>query len=244
MTGGGSAPGIGDPTGRNDDGFSGPIALPFSIDFFGTTYNDLWVNNNGNVSFGGGISAYTPAGLIGASQPVISPFFADVDTRNTGSGVTYLNTSPNRVVVTWGGSNGSPAGVGYYPAAADRLDLFQLVLNNPANVPVGEGAIGFFYGPMQWEVGGASGGTGGFCASGVGTTCFPAAVGFGDGAGNAEVLQGSTQAGISGIVNNHYIWFDQNLAPIPPPNPVPEPSSFLLLVPGIVAGYRRWNARR
>ena len=80
MTGGGNAPGIGDPTGRNDDGFSGPINLGFSLNFFGTTYTSFYINNNGNISFGDGIAAYTPNGPTGASQPIISPFFGDVDT--------------------------------------------------------------------------------------------------------------------------------------------------------------------
>lgn len=230
MTGGGNAPGIGDASGRNDDGFSGPIALPFSINLFGTTYNQFWANNNGNISFGGGIAAFTPQGPTGSSQPIISPFFADVDTRNAASGVLYLNSSnPNQVVLTWDG-------VGYYNSQADKLDFFQLVLNNPSAIPAGEGAIGFFYGTMQWEVGGASGGTDGLCAgtSFLDGTCTPAAVGFGDGLGNAQILQGSINPGIAGIVNDKYIWFDlQNGTPVPVSNS-PEPGSLVLLATGIL----------
>jgi hypothetical protein len=73
---------------------------------------------------------------------------------------------------------------------------------------VGEGSIGFFYKGMGWETGDASGGWGGFGGS-------PAAVGFGDGAGNAEVLQGSMANGIAAAVQNRHIWFDQNLTPVP-----------------------------
>lgn len=233
MTGGGNAPGIGAASGRNDDGFSGPISLPFSLNLFGTTYNQFWANNNGNISFGGGIAAFTPNGPTGATQPLISPFFADVDTRNSGSGVMYLNASnPNQVVATWDG-------VGYYNSAADKLDFFQLVLNNPNAIPAGEGAIGFFYGTMQWEVGGASGGTDGLCAgtSFQAGTCTPAAVGFGDGLGNAQILQGSINPGIAGVVNDKYIWFDlQNGTPVPVSNS-PEPGSVLLLATGILGSF-------
>jgi hypothetical protein len=51
-TGGGNGANVGLLTGRNDDGFQGPLNLGFSVDFFGTTYTSLFINNNGNVSFG------------------------------------------------------------------------------------------------------------------------------------------------------------------------------------------------
>jgi hypothetical protein len=60
MTGGGSGADVGQS--RNDDGFSGPINLGFSLNFFGNTYTQFWANNNGNISFNGGIAAFTPSG--------------------------------------------------------------------------------------------------------------------------------------------------------------------------------------
>jgi hypothetical protein len=217
MTGGGNANGIGDPTGRNDDGFSGPISLGFTLTFFGNTYDSLYINNNGNVSFGSGISAYTPVGPQGAPQPIISPYFGDVDTRNPASGVVYVNQSnADEIVVTWDH-------VGYYSENADLLNSFQLVLRGPGyTIPNGEGAIGFFYGAMNWETGDASGGTGGFGGT-------PAAVGFGDGSSNGEVLAGSIQNGISRIVNDQYIWFDPSLRPVG----LPEPASLALMALGL-----------
>lgn len=229
MTGGGNAANVGQS--RNDDGFSGPISLGFMLTFFGNTYNSFFANNNGNISFNAGISAFTPSGPQGASQPIISPFFADVDTRNVGSGLMSLRTDiPNEIIVTWDA-------VGYFGNHADKLNSFQLVLRGPDFViPEGEGAIGFFYKDMQWETGDASGGSGGFGGD-------PAAVGFGDGASNGEVLQGSTENGISGVVDNHHIWFDPNLRPIcgvpgapPCPNGVPAPATLVLLGSGGLLG--------
>lgn len=218
-TGGNNAANVGALDGRNDDGFQGPIPLGFSLSFFGNTYTDFYLNNNGNISFGNGIAAFTPSGPQGASQPIISPFFADVDTRNASSGLVYYRTDiANELIVTWDN-------VGYYNTHADKTDSFQLVVRSSAFViPAGEGSIGFFYKGMQWETGDASGGSGGFGGT-------PAAVGFGDGLLNGKILEGSTAGGISAIVNNTHIWFDQNLAPITPPpsTAVPEPLTLSLL---------------
>jgi hypothetical protein len=212
-TGGGNAANVGAANGRNDDGFRGPVGLGFNVPFFGNTYGSLFINNNGNVSFNAGLAAFTPTGPQGATQPVISPFFADVDTRNAASGVVHVRTDiANQIIVTWDA-------VGYFNSQGDKLNSFQLVLRGPDYpVPVGEGSIGFFYKSMQWETGGASGGIGGFGGT-------PAAVGFGDGLSNGNVLVGSIQNGISGVVNNHHIWFDPNLAPV---TATPEPATLLL----------------
>jgi hypothetical protein len=213
MTGGGNAANVG--FSRNDDGFSGPINLGFTLNFFSTNYTQFWANNNGNISFTGGISAFTPSGPTGVAVPIISPFFADVDTRNVASGLMYLrNDITNEIIVTWDA-------VGHYNQSGEPFDSFQLVVRGPDYViPAGEGTIGFFYKDMGWERGDVS--------------SVSAAVGFGDGLGNGEVLASSTAVGISRIVNDHYIWFDQNLAPIPT-EAVPEPSTIALLGLGLAA---------
>ncbi len=230
----GGAPRSSDPI-RNDDAFRGPIDLGFNLNFFGNNYTQFFANNNGNISFNGGISAFTPTGPQGASQPIISPFFADVDTRNLASGLMYLRTDPNQIIVTWDQ-------VGYFGEHADKLDSFQLVLRGPDfAIPAGEGQIGFFWKTMQWETGDASGGSGGFGGT-------PGAVGFGDGSLNGQILQGSIQNGISGVVNNHHLWFNLTEGGIPvatnggPVPTVPEPGTMLLLgsgLFGIVAIRRR-----
>src|SRR5690242_15636854 len=70
----------------NDDGSTSAVPLGIGgasgINFFGQTFNNVYVNNNGNVTFGASLSQYTPNGLAtGVGVPIIAPFFADVDTR-------------------------------------------------------------------------------------------------------------------------------------------------------------------
>jgi hypothetical protein len=252
MTGGGANAGVGVLTGRNDDGFSGPINLGFTLNFFGFNQTQFWANNNGNISFGAGLGAFVPMGPLGASQPVISPFFADVDSAFIG-GVMHLRTDiPNEIIVTWDQS------AYFNEANGNQFDSFQLVLRGPNfTIPSGEGQIGFFYKTMQWEVGNAGDGVNGFCAEPT-PPCYPAAIGFGDGIGDGFVLQGSIAPGIAGIVNNHHIWFNLNNNgipdPAPPPAPVPPATvptlttwgmiilACALLLFGVKAAGRRANA--
>jgi hypothetical protein len=214
MTGGGNGANLGDPSGRNDDGFSGPIELGYVLRFFGVDYTQFFANNNGNISFGAGISEFIPTGPTGASAPVISPWFADVDTRGAGSGVLHLrNDIANETILTWDA-------VGYFQEHDDRLDSFQLVVRGAGfAVPAGEGTIGFFYKGMPWE---------------QTDTSVTGAVGFGDGAGNAVVLAGSNTPGLNEVVANHFVWFNQNLQPVPPVSPIPEPRTYALMLAGLV----------
>lgn len=244
MTGGGNAANVGGADGRNDDGFSGPINLGFNFTLFGTTYTDFYANNNGNISFGSGISSFTPTGLQGSSQPIISPFFADVDTRNSSSGVMSLQThssaAGSEAIITW-------PDVGYFSAQGSPLNTFQLVVRGDDYVvPDGEGRVGFFWNNMGWEVGSASGGgPGGLCTGvgGIGLPCVPAAVGFGDGVSNGYVLAGSTLNGIAGVVQDHRLWINLDSSGVPeiPSGTVPEPGTLLLMS---IAGMAFMGSRR
>ena len=219
MNGGGNANGAGDPSGRNDDGFSGPINFGFTFNFFGINYTSFYANNNGNISFGNGISSFVPDGPTGATQPVISAWFGDVDTRGAASGVLRIRQDvPNELILTWDR-------VGYYSVQDQLLNSFQMIIRGSSYIiPNGEGAIGFFYKKMPWE---------------ATATSQTAAIGFGNGSGSSEVLQGSTLAGLNSVVQDHFIWFDQNLAVVPSDPPgtsvVPEPSTYAMMFAGLAA---------
>jgi hypothetical protein len=135
-----------------------PVNIGFSINFLGTTYSTLSVNENGNVTFAnaGGDSDYGLPSLTEAGFPVIAPFFADVDTTGAGSSqITYGNLTVNgqqAFAVDY-------VNVGYFPSASDKLNSFQFLLiqgTTPGNF-----TIEFNYDKIQWESGLASGGIGG-----------------------------------------------------------------------------------
>lgn len=143
----------------NDDGSTGAIPLGFTVNYFGLNSGaetQVYVNNNGNITFDHALSAYTPTGLTAdTGTAIIAPFWGDVDTRGAGSGlVTYGTDTVNGHAafgVDW------PA-VGYYGEHTDKLNTFQLVLIDRSDVGAGDFDIEFNYAQIQWETGDASSG--------------------------------------------------------------------------------------
>lgn len=147
---------------RNDDGYSSPAVditsiFQNGINIGNENFTSLYVNNNGNITFGYGLSSYTP-GIIGGTtgQNIIAPFWADVDTRedvpNRNDGVFWdFNEARDSIVVTW-------AWTGYYSYNIDRLNTFQLELRDRGD---GNMEIIFRYDLINWTTGDASGGSGG-----------------------------------------------------------------------------------
>jgi lysophospholipase L1-like esterase len=160
---------------RNDDNSTSQVTLPFEVNFYGETFTSLWVNNNGNVTFDGPLSTFTPFGLTGTSASIIAPFFGDVDTRPVGSGtVAYgwgdtIYQGHRAFCVNW-------LNVGYYNNHSDKLNSFQLLLVQREDAGAGDFDIVFNYDSVQWEAGDASGGSGGLGGS-------PARAGFSNGTG-------------------------------------------------------------
>jgi hypothetical protein len=177
---------------RNDDGSSARLditaAFPGGLRFFGGTYSSFFVNTNGNITFNGALPTYTASPFPIASQPMIAPFWADVDIRRRGGGffavcqdgedgggdgtrgcggmaegenMVWWHIQPGRIVITWDR-------VGYYQCKQDRRNSFQLILEQNDGMCGGGGVGGgnfdveFRYNRCEWETGDASGGSGGF----------------------------------------------------------------------------------
>ncbi len=161
---------------RNDDGSTGPIGLPFTVNFFGSSHNTAFVNNNGNLTFVTGLATFTPFGLTAnTGREIIAPFFADVDTRNALSGVVHYGAD---VVDGHQAFGANYVDVGYFNSSVDKLNSFQVVLIDRSDVAAGDFDIEFNFGAIQWETGDASDGAGG-------TGGDSARAGYTNGTGNA-----------------------------------------------------------
>ncbi len=137
----------------NDDGYTAAIGLPFTLNFLGTTYGALYVNNNGNVTFDSGLYTYVPFDLLSTTHVIIAPFFDDVDTRGTGSSVVTYGAT------TYGGRSAfcvNWVNVGYYSYGVDKLNSFQLLLVERFDTGPGNFDIMFNYDKIQWEVTGTA----------------------------------------------------------------------------------------
>jgi len=219
-----------------DDCYSNAASMGFSATFFGTTYTQAYVSNNGYLTFGGGQSSYTPTGLTGyTGLPIIAGFYADADTRGVGT-VTYGTGTYNGYAafgVTWNG-------VGYFPSQTDKTNTFQELLVSRPDLGAGAFEIVFNYGQIQWESGAGSGGT-----DGLGGTS--AAVGYADGSGaagtyvqlagslvNGALLDGGTNSLVAGSNDGtpgQYVFVPDSGQVA---SAAPEPGSIVLLGMGVL----------
>ena len=154
---------------RGDDGSTFiDLSSIFSqgLNFFGNNYSSLYLNINGNVTFASGLSTFTPFNLTGATNnPIIAPFFADIDTRGGTSTATPGGNSTGSNNIYWdldssghGTFTATWDDVGYYSSNTSLLNAFQLQLIGQGN---GDFDISITYEDINWTTGNASGGTNG-----------------------------------------------------------------------------------
>ena len=226
----------------NDDGSTGQVNLGFSANFFGSSFTQAFVNNNGNITFDAALGTFTPFNLTPSSSTrIIAAFFGDVDTRGAGSGLTQYgaaNLGGKAVFgVNW-------IDVGYFSVQTNKLNSFQMILTSRADIALGDFDIEFNYDKVQWETGGASGGN-----NGLGGTS--AGVGFAAGNGldafqlagslvNGALLDGGPNALISNRLNSNvdgrYIFEVRNgtIVVPPPTTQIPVPGALPMLLSGLV----------
>src|SRR5260370_1141174 len=84
------------------DDDSRPFTLPFPFPFFGQTYQQIFVNSDGNATFTGGDAGSTDRsfGRFTGGLPRIAPLFTDLDPSAVQQG-GFVTSEPGRFVVTW-----------------------------------------------------------------------------------------------------------------------------------------------
>ncbi len=231
---------------RNDDGSTGLVNTGFTFNLFGLTQNQLFVNNNGNVTFTEALDQFTPDPIAGSNLAILAPFWADVDTSNPLSGVTQYGTGQvggrNAFAVNW-------FNVGYYDARADLLNTFQLVMIDRSDTGAGNFDFEFNYAKVLWDTGEASDGVNGLCPA-LPQPQTPARVGWANGTTTSTELAGSNVCGafldgganslighsLNSNVLGRYIWNVRNGVVQPPPETgvVPEPATYALMGTGLL----------
>jgi hypothetical protein len=163
-----------------DDNAPEVFPFGFNINYFGTDEPGAYINNNGNLTFTGALSTYSPFGLAGTTTPIIAPFFADVETYegNTVNIGTGTLDGDKVFVANW-------PGVQCYDEESNNvLDNFQVVLIDRSDLGTGVNGddfqIEFNYDSIQWDAGQASGGDAN-CTNAPDSDA--AAVGYSDGSG-------------------------------------------------------------
>ncbi|HET6351976.1 MAG TPA: nidogen-like domain-containing protein [Coriobacteriia bacterium] len=141
---------------RGDDTSNYVVNLPFSMNWNGTSYTNIYINMNGNCTFGAAYSGYNPSTtLAGTNLSILAPFWADIDTRNTATGqVTYSSTA----VGTTPQVNGHPAflvnwiNVAAYNNQASPLNSFQLVIVDRSDTGAGNFDFMYNYDKVTWDI--------------------------------------------------------------------------------------------
>ena len=122
-----------------DDFTMGPRSLGFSFSFFGSAWNQVYVNSNGNLTFGSGSTGWVNGALPASGYARIAPFWDDLRVPN-GDIREILGTGFYAVI--WNGvtvmSSGAPQSVTLEAVLVGAGNPFGLDANT---VAISYGAI-------------------------------------------------------------------------------------------------------
>jgi hypothetical protein len=148
---------------RADDTFNQVVGLPFTMTWGGTSYNQVFLNMNGSITFTSGTGDYTPDPLSSVGQAIMAPFWADVDTRYVGTPnrLYYSDLTPGNITVdgrqavvfTWAEVMRYNGGT----QSQDTTNTFQLVLVDRSDTGAGNFDFMYNYDKVVWDTGTASG---------------------------------------------------------------------------------------
>jgi len=225
---------------RTDDG-SWPsddaaqvFPFAFNINYFGVDEPGAYINNNGNLTFTGPQSSYTPYGLPGATTPVIAPYFSDVytiygNTVNIGTG----SLDGHRVfVANW------PGVECYDNDNAAETDNFQVILIDRPDLGTSANGddfqIEFNYDSLLWDAGQYTGGDANCLHA---SDADSAAAGYSDGTGIVGHYYQLPQSQLSGATLDSntttgliYNDLNSNTTTSVPPSAAPVPGRYIFNV--------------
>ena len=202
-----------------DDGSAPVITLPFNFCFYGETYSTVYMNNNGNISFGSANSNVTASTFPSSIHKVIAGFWADFTFTTCGS--MHYNYTNSAAIFTW-------KDVGYfsYTQQCDKVNTLQIVITDGMDPLVNNGNVAIHYGDMNWTAGDFSqginglGGTPGSIGANRGNGVNYFQIGFFDHIGTDYDGPAGNPDGIDWLDNRSFYFdfctgTDGNLAPIP-----------------------------
>jgi hypothetical protein len=94
-------PSLGRGLNLSDDDSTASLTPSFPFDFFGQRVTSVFVNSDGNITFGEADNASTERGItrLSTGAPRIAPFFADLD-PSAGGGV-FVSSTADAMTFTW-----------------------------------------------------------------------------------------------------------------------------------------------
>jgi gliding motility-associated-like protein len=113
-----------------DDASYGPFNIGFNFNFFGNTYNQFYVNSNGQVLFGAGSFESADVSIPTATLPnnFIAPFWDDLVVDSYGKILyTTIGAAPNRKLIV------QFTNMGFFPFPA-TLGTFSVLLYESSNI--------------------------------------------------------------------------------------------------------------
>jgi hypothetical protein len=139
------------PEGSSDNSSSAAIAIGFAFDFYGTTYNACFVNENGNLTFEGPLSSPDNAQFPLNTPPMVAAYWTDIflDVNNFGRVWFKHDDADNdgaidTFVATWENVVGPSFD-------ASRRNTFQIVLTDGSHPKLNDGVrVALSYGEMCW----------------------------------------------------------------------------------------------
>lgn len=171
--------------GTGCDDCSESVNLGFDFQCLGGGFTSAFLNANGNLTFGGAFSDYTPEPFCLKGPRMVAAFYADVDLTYMGQLSYYTDPDGHYFIAHW---KNAP----FYGCRREctQFNSFQVILTDGTISRIGnfllppKTTVVFNYGEMQWTTAASCGGVDGFGGQ-------PAVVGINEGNGTSCVSYGS-----------------------------------------------------